>query len=151
MTLAGHAHASSDPGRVIEADQGDQGPVDYYAADARIVILHGDSAAPFAMDGQGVLFDAGRPGGVDDGELIVVELEHEVVVKRRQTAGGFRQYVSVNSAYPTITVELDDVPNEYPVLGVILKPRRSSRHRPGQVRDRRPEYWVGEDEGEYPR
>ncbi len=80
----------------------------------------------------------------------MVELEHEAVVKRRQTAGGFRQYVSVNSAYPTITVKLDDVPNEYPVLGVILKPRKSRRHRPGQVRDRRSGYRVGEEPGEYP-
>ena len=79
--------------------------------------------------GQGVIFDAGRPGGVDDGELVVVEPEHEVVVKPRQTAGGFRQYVSVNSKYPSINVRLDDVPNEYPVLGVILKPRRSVRRR----------------------
>ena len=71
-----------------------------------------------------------------DGELIVVELDGELVVRRRLTAGGVRIYATLDPRAEPSTVPVAKAGDEYPVVALILKPRKPDAGRarkPGEA------------------
>jgi len=95
------------------------------ALDPRSLVVDGVSARPMAEPGQVVIFDAGRPGDVQDGEPIIVEVNGEMVLKRRATVSGIRIYESIAPGLPPVgAVPVASAGNEYPVVAVLHRSRR---------------------------
>jgi hypothetical protein len=95
------------------------------AVDPRSLVVEGASARPLAEPGQIVIFDAGRPGDVRDGDPIVVEVGGEMVLKRRATVGGIRIYESIAPGLPPVgVVPVENAGNEYPLVAVLHRSRR---------------------------
>jgi len=93
--------------------------------DPRSLIVEGESARPLAEPGWVVIFDAARPGEVEDGEPCVVEVDGEMVLKRRATTKGIRIYESIAAGFPPIgAVSVEEAGNEYPVVAVLHKSRK---------------------------
>lgn len=144
-TAASDRHLS----RVIEVDM--DGEVDEVIADAidpRVLIVEGKSAWPLAAHGQAVVFDAAREAEVRDGDVVVVELGEELLLKRRHTTpDGSICYQSINMTedFPPVVVRADQERREYPVVEIILRLKR----RTGRVAEGDDRYGVQESEDDY--
>ena len=95
------------------------------ALDPRSLLVEGESARPLAEPNQIVIFDAGRPNDVRDGDPIVVEVNGEMVLKRRATVNGIRVYESIAPGLPPVgAVPVEKAGTEYPVVAVLRRARR---------------------------
>jgi len=101
------------------------------ALNPRSLIVEGESAKPLAEPGWVVVFDAGRPNEVKDGEPCVVEVGGEMVLKRRATAGAIRIYESIAPGFPPVgAIPVAQAGNEYPVVAVLHRARLVEGERP---------------------
>ncbi|MHC4505064.1 MAG: hypothetical protein ACYTFI_17300 [Planctomycetota bacterium] len=139
--------AAPEPARGYPPEEGETVTLD--ADDPRVLELGGRPLLPSAgNEGEGELlvYDAGRPWRVKDGELVVVELGGELTVARRRTVNGQRLYVPPDPDRQPVLVPLKKVGKEYPVVGLILRPRRA---RTSAVDEAEPDHMAAEDPGAY--
>ena len=108
------------PGMAVAERAGQAGEV------GRLVV-RGSYAAPFAPDGAVVEYDVLRRGQVRNGDYVVADVEGEQMVKRIDTHGDTRVYISIHPGHPTLYVPIRKVGSEYPITAVIVKPRPRSR------------------------
>jgi len=98
------------------------------AADPRVLEVHGGPLLPSSgNEGEEELlvYDAAAPGRVKDGDLVVAELDGELTVARRRTVSGQRLYEPADPDHQPVLVPLKKVAKEYPVVALILRPRRA--------------------------
>ena len=92
------------------------------AVDPRSLEIHGTSCKPVAFDGQVVIYDAGRPGEVKDGDAVVVQIEGDETplhVMRRNTNKATRIYTAINETMgiTPIIIAPGNV-REYPIVAI---------------------------------
>jgi transcriptional regulator with XRE-family HTH domain len=121
------------------------------AADPRVLEVRGRPLLPFASDrgeGEVLVYDAARPGRVKDGDLVVVELDGELTIARRRTVNDQRLYVPPDPDSQPVLVPLKKVGKEYPVVALILRPRRGKTPAVGEAE---PDAMAAEDPAAYGR
>lgn len=125
--LVGRVAARTD-NRSYEAEES-KVTCGYDAIDPRALEVRGDSAFPFAADGQCVVFDLGRRDEVENGRPVVVETEDgELMLKRRYDLGNLRVYTSINPSHEPVVLHPRRVRAEYPVVAVLVRPKKGESH-----------------------
>ena len=127
IPFAGRSVAAKDVSSGVSFDEDDEGlsgTVGMDAVDPRALLVQGKSAFPLADHGQVLVFDAGRPGEVANGDAVVAEIDGELVVKRRYRKGGTTVFQSINESngFEPIIKDADEVTGEYPIVAIILRP-----------------------------
>jgi hypothetical protein len=125
-----------------------RGRVSLDADDPRALEVRGRPLLPFVGGGEVLVYDAAHPGRVRDGDLVVAELAGELTLARRRTVNGQRLYVPPDPDRQPVLVPLEKVGKEYPVVALILRPRREKTSAVGEAE---PGYRAAEDPAAYGR